>query len=184
MKASLIFLSLTLVCVTAVAQQPFTDEDFPRDVYDSPTDPYNAEIEKRSEADKKRLIPFSGGVYGKRSLPLDRRETYFKRGRLPLSGGLYGKRLASIPFYGGIYGKRAASLPFSGGLYGKRFESIPFSGGLYGKKALSPLQGGIYGKRAALPFSGGVYGKRASKTVFGQNRLSLRSVPMSGGFFG
>lgn len=62
---------------------------------------------------------------------------------LPFSGGLYGKR-SSIPFHGGIYGKRTAALPFSGGLYGKRAGWIPFSGGLYGKRALTPLQGLIF----------------------------------------
>uniref|UniRef100_A0A7E4UW79 Secreted salivary gland peptide n=1 Tax=Panagrellus redivivus TaxID=6233 RepID=A0A7E4UW79_PANRE len=76
----------------------------------------------------KRAIPMSGGIYGKRSAPMDlegnTEEVYtVKRAVLPFSGGIYGKRSASmrVPFSGGIYGKRGIalrSLPISGGIYG------------------------------------------------------------------
>src|ERR1700722_6154437 len=61
-----------------------------------------------------------------------------KRSPMPFSGGLYGKR-SSLPYYsGGFFGKRAP-VPRSGGLYGKRKRNIldeermvPISGGFYG----------------------------------------------------
>uniref|UniRef100_A0A915B9D7 Uncharacterized protein n=1 Tax=Parascaris univalens TaxID=6257 RepID=A0A915B9D7_PARUN len=137
---------------------------YPTEFDEMRTNPYYRTFEKRVEIDEEREIPFSGGA-------------------LPFSGGLYGKT-STVPFHGGIYGKRAATLPFSGGFYGKRAGWIPFSGGLYGKRTLTPFQGGIYGKRAVIPLSGGLYGKRASQDFTKQNRLSLRSIPMSGGFFG
>lgn len=71
--------------------------------------------------DDKRAIPMSGGIYGKRSVPLTEEEYEFKRSSIPFSGGIYGKRSMNIPFSGGIYGKRSIalrSLPISGGIYG------------------------------------------------------------------
>lgn len=74
-----------------------------------------------SVTDDKRAIPMSGGIYGKRSVPLTEEEYDMKRASIPFSGGIYGKRAMNIPFSGGIYGKRSIalrSLPISGGIYG------------------------------------------------------------------
>ncbi|KAK6055406.1 hypothetical protein COOONC_07089 [Cooperia oncophora] len=83
---------------------------------------------KRSEVlddfyDERQELPLSAGWQEKRAV-------------MPFSGGLYGKRAAVMPFSGGLYGKRVA-MPFSGGLYGKRSDRfirspMPISGGFFG----------------------------------------------------
>ncbi|WKX98777.1 hypothetical protein Q1695_014007 [Nippostrongylus brasiliensis] len=91
-----------------------------------------------------------------------------KRAAMPFSGGMYGKRSEGVvddvnAVRQGWSGKRAA-MPFSGGLYGKRAAAMPFSGGLYGKRAAMPFSGGLSGKRSAryirspMPISGGFFG--------------------------
>ncbi|CAD6188057.1 unnamed protein product [Caenorhabditis auriculariae] len=99
---------------------------------------------------QKKAIPFSGGMYGKRSL-------------VPFSGGMYGKRSQE-----GFFAQRRAVLPFSGGMYGKR-SAPPLNDdddARGSKRAVRPFSGGIYGKRStglrfvrSMPFSGGIYGR-------------------------
>ncbi|KHJ81199.1 hypothetical protein OESDEN_19115, partial [Oesophagostomum dentatum] len=73
--------------------------------------------------DERQQLPFYAGWSKKRAV-------------MPFSGGLYGKRGTVLPFSGGLYGKRVA-MPFSGGLYGKRSDRyirspMPISGGFFG----------------------------------------------------
>ncbi|KAJ1372080.1 hypothetical protein KIN20_034141 [Parelaphostrongylus tenuis] len=120
-----------------------------------------------SDGEEKRadVIPFSGGMYGKRS---DHNEH-------PLYAGWYEKRTV-MPYSGGIYGKRD-SLPYSGGLHGKH-TAMPFSGGFYGKRAVvMPFSGGMYGKRASMPVEEDSYDKRSERNI-------RSPMPISGGFFG
>ncbi|CAD5215852.1 unnamed protein product [Bursaphelenchus okinawaensis] len=99
----------------------------------------------------------------------------------PEENRLYDGRPYSIEFMA----KRAA-LPYSGGIYGKRAAALPYSGGIYGKRAALPYSGGIYGKRASVPFSGGIYGKRSSDDIplDHVNGISIRAMPINGGFYG
>ncbi|CAD5221817.1 unnamed protein product [Bursaphelenchus xylophilus] len=64
--------------------------------------------------------------------------------------------------------------------------ALPYSGGIYGKRAALPYSGGIYGKRASVPFSGGIYGKRSvdEAPVDHVNGISIRAMPINGGFYG
>lgn len=76
---------------------------------------------------------------------------------VPFSGGIYGKRAALVPYSGGIYGKRAVAkrqlVPYSGGIYGKRSfydigdeDTTSAALGRRTQRAV-PLNGGFYGRR-------------------------------------
>ncbi|VDK52056.1 unnamed protein product [Anisakis simplex] len=97
-----------------------------------------------------------------------------KRSALPLSGGFYGKRSSSLDWRDDML------MPKRGFVSNDSTNEYPLD------KKIRIVSGGIYGKRTMIPLSGGLYGKRSRAAFIDTNRrrLSLRSIPMSGGFFG
>ena len=56
-----------------------------------------------------------------------------KRAMLPYSGGIYGKRAAAmLPYSGGIYGKRAVLAAAEPYFLSRPSRAVPFNGGMYG----------------------------------------------------
>lgn len=93
------------------------------DLLNQITDELIARKEISENSNQKRAIPYSGGIYGKRS---DSSLAY-KRAKIPFSGGIYGKR--AIPFSGGIYGKRSSPILVKRSI---SIRSMPLNGGIYG----------------------------------------------------
>ncbi|VDN52524.1 unnamed protein product [Dracunculus medinensis] len=102
----------------------------------------------------------------------DEKENDFTKKALPFSGGIYGKRQVHVPFSGGLYGKRKADSFGS-----KKSQMIPFSGGFYGKRAM------LYDDFDDI-YDSAIYDENFKRTLRSNNRVNLRSLPMSGGFYG